>query len=131
MREIKFRAWHEYGNQTEKHTKPGMIYDENTGDCLHWKSQGQKIIAVMQFAGIYDKNGKEVYEGDRISLWWEEVFFKDTVVGEVVWSGFGWAIDFPQIGFTRSFEAFDLNCSEVEVIGNIYEDEALDEPDSQ
>ena len=66
MREIKFRAWHEYGKRMKDPTEPGMIYDENPGDCLHWKSQGQKIINVMQYTGLTDKNGKEIYEGDIV-----------------------------------------------------------------
>ena len=64
MREIKFRAWHEWGDTTGRFLKPGMIYDEKSGDCLKWLNDGQKITNIMQYTGLKDRNGKEIYEGD-------------------------------------------------------------------
>jgi uncharacterized phage protein (TIGR01671 family) len=66
MREIKFRAW------------DGQCMAEVTvwtsDDALQVRDQGSEIgtrimqrencSALMQFTGLKDKNGKEIYEGD-------------------------------------------------------------------
>ena len=57
MRTIKFRAW----NSDEKiMSKPfKLIHDEELYSDTH---------VVMQFTGLQDKNGKEIYEGDVVEL---------------------------------------------------------------
>lgn len=65
MREYKFRAWHEgYPAGVD----PQMLYDSTPGDCLKWKAEGQKIAAIMQWTGLTDRNGKDVYEGDILKI---------------------------------------------------------------
>lgn len=67
MREIKFRAWHALGKYIGKmRFEHGMIYDEKPGDCLTWKNDGQEIESIMQYTGLKDKSGREIYEGDIV-----------------------------------------------------------------
>lgn len=55
MREHKYRAWHPDDKV--------MIYDLNTPSLCHGVLIGEDYI-LMQYIGLKDKNGKEIYEGD-------------------------------------------------------------------
>jgi len=118
-REIKFRAWDK--------RKKEMFYDwcidpdggwfgdfgEGSEDiALKYYKNGE--IEVMQYTGLKDKNGKEIYEGDIVQVNGrnQEVFFKDGY--------FGWG---QQHTGTYSFDPFESE--EIEVIGNIYENPEL------
>ncbi len=71
MREIKFRAW----EKNEEMMQPviSIDWDNRTvqmsgldGESL-WGSHFDQVI-LMQFTGLKDKNGKEIYEGDIVKM---------------------------------------------------------------
>lgn len=114
MREIKFRAWDKENN---------VMFDVFGFDINHvvaWQREGidAKILnptperdncILMQYTGLKDKNGVEIYEGDIIS--------NTDFTGDIYYSDRG----------TWDCASFILGgCNEKsEVIGNIYENKEL------
>ncbi len=60
MREIKFRQW-------IKRIKQFHYFSYSDGFIQGPSEASLSINPIMQFTGLYDKNGKEIYEGDILS----------------------------------------------------------------
>ena len=141
MREIKFRVWDEIGNKMyhevwiEKH----KAATSSQPDTLWWtwengasKIDGKmEFTHIMQFTGLRDKNGKQIYEGDYVVQSIDnggdgitEEHHIDVFEGVVIYDVNGFGI---QTKGCKDGEAEIplLNTEhyfiEIEVIGNIYE----------
>lgn len=55
-REIKFRAW--YGGKMRENKEALRLLYNNSSDCEIFHTES----IFMQFTGLTDKNGKEIYE---------------------------------------------------------------------
>lgn len=115
MREIKFRAWHT--EQKRMFSAEEMAEDQltllPTGKFInvHTHKQLSRIYDFMiplQFTGLHDKNGKEIYEGDIVCIF-------DTRKYLVEWNyeSHEWTLH------NRSMS------DQLEIIGNIHENPEL------
>ena len=139
MREIKFRAWDKKNKKFVKHihinicgekemySKLGFLINE-FDYCEYNKCSLIPILAkdivLMQYTGLKDKNGKEIYEGDIVNVYgvYEEEVEN---VGVVEYDGDGfWRVSIHENN-NKIEDMMCFNLGLYEVIGNIYEDPEL------
>ena len=65
MREIKFRAWDKNINEMFSHEE---LVDEFVMYGQFFSNQENSHFVVMQYTGLKDKNGKEIYDEDILRL---------------------------------------------------------------
>lgn len=110
MRKIKFRAWDILNKRMVDVLDSFWDTPYNELFASHPDS---KCIELMQYTGLKDKNGKEIYEGDIVS----DVIYKDGTkhIGQIVYDYNGYRI-------VTKDKSLTLDLPELlEVIGNIYE----------
>lgn len=134
MREIKFRAWDGKEMWTRENTSPfrigglielfsGKICESDGGGIIYQNPQP----ILMQFTGLKDKNGKEIYEGDILAyaqMGLEKDCFGDIRFHEgsfVLWMGKELS---KSVDETDPFISIG-NCIVYQIIGNIYENPEL------
>ena len=112
MREIKFRAW-----------------DKINGEMIPWGRllNGYNLrnvfmrpemcgLILMQSAGLVDKNGVEIYEGDIVNHYWSNEVGESFCHKTVIKNPFDYKVN----------EAMHIiYADELEILGNIYENSDL------
>jgi uncharacterized phage protein (TIGR01671 family) len=107
-REIKFRIWDKIKNQWNPYTEITQVGNLNIAED-NWQ-------IPMQYTGLKDKNGKEIYEGDIIKGF--------DFTAKVYWNIYQASF---QIKTSNNGGAF-LNeeyMSNFEIVGNIFENPEL------
>lgn len=148
MREIKFRAWNkeekcmiysdevypksEYKFEFEifnnfKLTLMKMINRENAyhkdGEETHIEYFEPVDAEIMQYTGIKDSNGNEIYEGDIVKI---EDYFGEDLIGNIIYDEATAGYVFHKGNERNYFQmTLDLENYVYYVIGNIYENPEL------
>lgn len=144
----KFRAWGRDSNYPGTESdKFEMFYDVSVVTTFNDKEQhvivnfgmyneaeynGTEIIdyTLMQSTGLFDKNGVEIFEGDVVKscrLVDDHIY---EYVGQVKFVAFSWnVVDKKQTydPFYNYIDGYPDEIWEIEVIGNIYELESVEE----
>jgi len=140
MRQIKFRVWDKITKRMYYKVKidwNGVWFynddkkssDENYEGYSPWSSE---LIKLMQYTGLKDRNGKEIYEGDIIKVIKDEIN-EEYEYYEVIWSDADPIWCAPEAKFTleracctRYHDGGAFPQPEVmEVVGNIFENPEL------
>jgi len=119
MRTIKFRAWDNEGKEMIRVVGIFFPYENSKSQDIIVNGRGGtaniKPKHLMQFTGLKDKNGKEIYEGDIVRLGSSSVAV--------------YHVEFARGGFRVMFfgdgNIYLGQFADIEVIGNIYENPEL------
>lgn len=149
MREIKFRAWDSEKNEMYKPIHEGYkgslfeLLVDFSGELIAHTMQGMEHeslwkdrFKLMQFTGLKDKNGKEIYEGDIVMWGHLEGYSKENIarIAEVKYNpdiqfhAYNIKARYEKCGYVifnfGSFAYTDTH-KYLEVIGDIYENPEL------
>lgn len=128
MREIKFRAWDNIAGRFKTGTELAeTIIRVELDGAIELKGAIYNIseVTLMQYTGLKDKNGVEIYEGDIITVTTNHVADLDpkypekTTTVEVRCENAVWWFGDMTMIYTP------LKNAKLEVIGNIYENPEL------
>ena len=132
-REIKFRAWDRMGKTMYNIREIDFLAnaeinsirlvvavqtsDEDIDFDFPIRRDGE--YDLMQFTGLKNKNGREIFEGDIVTLY--DPYTKSIHTAPIIW-------DDPNCRFAIMYTFIDFDfliVDEIEVIGNIYENPEL------
>lgn len=135
MRDIKFRAWDKKTKKmrTVESIGFGELSYYNEGypvvnmigrDCINDKdiiiNRDSYQYELMQYTGLKDKNGKEIYEGDIL-------LYNNYIKTVISYKNGAFVRSYENSNIYLLYDSFitDGHLDDYEVIGNIYEDKHL------
>lgn len=138
MREIKFRVW-DTENKEMLRVQELDFEDTFYGGRLSIRTEQYndyfdiEDMILMQYTGLHDKNGKEIWEGDIVKISEKnniakhKVISMKPIIAEISWSEEYLAYILITTSAKDAFEnlADYLDDYDIEKIGNIYENKEL------
>ena len=119
MREIKFKVWDRKHNRMSQSFSLGrdsnIVFNDR---CICGVEITGNDFVYLQFTGLKDRNGKEIYEGDICK--YLNIYTKNEI----------WVVAFEDAKFVLKkspmrFDLGDVDIQCVEVLGNTYENPEL------
>jgi len=123
MREIKFRAWN-YTRNEMSYDIESIDFDKGRVEQINTLQDRilfpTKEAVLMQYTGLKDKNGVEIYEGDIVEH--PDYYRAGPVIFDEWYARFAVEADEDDESLALNKHTFG---QEVEVIGNIYKNPEL------
>ena len=142
MKELKFRAFHKPSKKLF-----GICYLDFKNKMI---SSRQKVIGqgkrvyfdtvdydlkdceLMQFTGLKDVDGKDIFEGDIVEVEFDDYYSNNSFtidedekfIGEIVFEDFGYYIKFPDMCFMSIIDIVDYEFN-IKILGNIHQNSEL------
>ncbi len=123
-REIEFRAY--YKTRKEVYPVSFISFDkkivtlsiEKTINGEWYRNESLDRVQLVQYTGLKDNNGVEIYEGDIVDHSDGEYSFR----GIVVYSPFGWYVESTEDNIAFEHFSGEINkTSDCSVVGNMFE----------
>lgn len=112
MKQIKFRAWYDKMYLVTEWNFKGILQcTDEKGNII---VEPLKNLEIMQFTGLCDCNGKEIYEGDILK--WADSSFKELKIEYKIFVVRELRTMYPMCEHDEKY---------LEVIGNVYENPEL------
>ena len=131
MKELKFKAWDIREKRMHVIDRLGLhgfshdFYSRDAVVCDVRQNDKERYI-ILQFTGLNDKNGEEMYDGDIIKCTDGadeiDIYDSDTGLGVVEWNN---EYSFWSISKIENGLGDILHKGYVEIVGNIYENPEL------